>query len=79
MPDLTASPTGQRCSEMQLNEYDNREWLTGGTITGPLYGGKKKKKNTVRLELGSEAIISDARSSEAKLASSLVFDPGFFL
>lgn len=46
MPDLTASPTGQRCSEMQLNEYDNREWLTGGTITGPLYGGKKKKKSS---------------------------------
>lgn len=44
MPDLTASPTGQRCSEMQLNEYDNREWLTGGTIMGPLYGGKKENK-----------------------------------
>lgn len=73
MPDLTASPPGQRCSEMQLNEYDSREWLMGGTITGPLYG-VKKIKSTV-----SEAIISDARSCEAKLASSLVFDPGFFL
>lgn len=75
MPDLTASPTGQRSSEIQLNEYDSREWLMGRYYGSSLRRKEKKKYSQPR----SETVISDARSSEAKLASSLVFDPGFFL
>lgn len=46
---------------MQLNEYDSREWLMGGTITGPLYGVKKNKKYSKRGDnFGCEELRGEA-------------------